>query len=454
MNILLIRPSRIKQAVTLGEIMFSEPIGLEIISAMLKDRHKVEILDMMAEQIDLETELKRFKPEVVGLTSLCIDVQAVLALAERVKKFNPGIVILAGGTQTYLDKEGFFDPSIDYVVERTTKTNVKDLIAHLENKGSIPAIEGIFSRTNGYEGMKGAGCNVYMHPDRSATKRYRQSYSYFGYKPCAIMGTSQGCSKKCNFCLRWRIEGPAEIYFPMDFIKEELLSIEEEAVMIFDNDFLHNGERIEAFCDMLETEGILKTFICYGCVESLLKNKTSVRRFVDLGLKAVLVGYETFSEKELEDYGKNSKIDEVFEAASFTKEIGLDVWASFIFHPDWDKNDFKAFRRFLKKADPEISTFSPLTPFPGLPMHTQYKERLVASKREYEKWSFGEVTIAPSRLSLRRYYYEIMKTHFYINLVRNKAGYLIGKFGYRTLARLLWGSVKAAFKYAGLMARA
>jgi len=34
MKILLVRPPRIKQAVTLGELMFCEPIGLEIVSAI------------------------------------------------------------------------------------------------------------------------------------------------------------------------------------------------------------------------------------------------------------------------------------------------------------------------------------------------------------------------------------------------------------------------------------
>lgn len=36
MKILLVRPGRRKQAITLGEFMFSEPIGLECVYTLLK----------------------------------------------------------------------------------------------------------------------------------------------------------------------------------------------------------------------------------------------------------------------------------------------------------------------------------------------------------------------------------------------------------------------------------
>jgi len=38
MTILLVRPPRIKQAITLSNFMFSEPIGLEMIYGALKEQ--------------------------------------------------------------------------------------------------------------------------------------------------------------------------------------------------------------------------------------------------------------------------------------------------------------------------------------------------------------------------------------------------------------------------------
>lgn len=451
MKVLLIRPPRIKQAITLGEFMYSEPIGLEMIYAMLEDNHDIEILDLMSEKINIEDKLKKFRPQVVGITSLCIDVNEVIKISKGVKEYDSEIITMVGGTQTFLNSKAFFVDSIDHVMKYTNTRNIKELFKYLIQGENPPPINGICSRCNRFETTKVHGINEYVHPNRRSTSKYRNNYSYFGYRPCAIMGTSQGCSQKCKFCLRWRIEGPHEKYFSMDFIKREIKDILEENIMIFDNDFLHNGDRIKEFCDMLEKENIKKNFICYGSVKSILENKKVIKRFKGLGLSAVLVGYETFKEEELRDYDKKSSVEENIKASLFLKEIGLDAWASFMLHPDWNVKDFKKFRRYLKALDPEISSFSPLTPFPNLPLYKQYKDRMIVDKKDYEKWSFGQVTIEPLNMSIRRYYYEILKTNLYVNLFSNNIGYMTKKFGVLTIFRLFKGSIKVFMRYIGLM---
>ncbi len=451
MKVLLIRPARIKQAITLGEFMYSEPIGLEMLYTMLGDSHEVEILDLMSEDINIEDKLRDFRPQVVGITSLCIDVYALRALAETVKAYDSNIITMAGGTQTFLNSEAFFIDTIDHVLRYTTTENINELFHYLEKEIDPPMIDGIHSRVNEFQTTKVYGVNQYVHPNRESTAKYRGKYSYFGYKPCAIMGTSQGCSQRCSFCLRWRIEGHREKNLPMNFVKQDILNIRENNIMIFDNDFLHDGDRIAEFCDMLQEENIHKRFICYGSVKSILKNKEEINRFKDLGLEAILVGYETFKEEELEGYEKNSTIGDNIEASIFLKKIGVDVWASFMLHPDWSTEDFRTFRRYLKILNPEISSFSPLTPFPNLPLYKEYQYRLLVEKEDYEKWSFGEVTIRPSQMSLRTYYYEILKTNLYVNLFRNSVLYNTKKFGFMTITRLFWGSFKVFIRYIKLM---
>ncbi len=451
MKILLLRTARIKQAITLGEFMYSEPIGLEMVYTMLEEKHQIEIIDLMSEDIDLQDKLKDYQPQVVGITSLCIDVLAVRNAAETVKRYNPNIITVVGGTQAFLDSEAFFTASIDHVMKYTTTENINQLYDYLELGENPPMIDGICSKVNGFETTSQWGVNEYVHPNRQSTTKYRKNYSYFGYQPAAIMGTAQGCSKVCKFCLRWRMEGATENYFPMDFVKEEIRSIKEEHIMIFDNDFLHNGERLKELCDFLESEKINKNFICYASVNGILKNKEVIKRFKKLGLSTVLVGYETFKEEELKNYEKKSSLQDNYETSRYLKETGIDVWASFMLNPDWSIMDFKSFRRYLKTLNSEISTFSPLTPFPNLPLYNEYKDRIIVKKEDYEKWSFGQVTIMPSKMTLRRYYYEILKTNFYINLFGNDISYIIKRFGWLTIFKLGKGSIKLLGKYVKLM---
>ena len=468
LKILLVRPPRIKQAVTLGEFMFAEPIGLEIVYTILKDKYQVKILDLMAIDEDYKEVLNSYKPHIVGITSLCIDVNMVLNFAKKTKEFNPEIITFAGGTQAYLDPEAFYSEYIDHVFKFTTRSNLLQLIDSIENSSrllinylkysnvysTIPLIDGIHSKVNGYKSTNKFGKNQCIAPDRTSTARYRHLYSYLGFRPCAIMQTSLGCSKNCDFCLRWRIEGHKEEDIAMIEVIDQIKSIKEPSIMIYDNDFLNNKDRLEEFCDLLEVNEIKKNFICYASVKSIISHPDTVKRVVKNGLRAVLVGYETFNQQELINYSKKSSVEDSFVASKILKEIGLDCWASFIMHPDWDAADFKSFRKYIKDLNPEISTFSPLTPFPNLPMYEEYKDRLLFSKNDYESWSFGKVGIKPSKLTLKKYYYEMLKTILYINLVTNSASYMRKRFGISTIARLGKGSMKVFFTYIRLMINA
>ncbi|MBF4694683.1 B12-binding domain-containing radical SAM protein [Fusibacter ferrireducens] len=454
MKILLVRPPRIKQAVTLSDFMFSEPIGLEMLYAVLERDHQVEILDMMCDPVPLKEKLSACSPRVVAITSLCIDVKAVIKIAQETRAYDDTIHIAVGGTQALLNPSSFFHDAIDYIFKFTTTQNITAFYTHLDQGTLEFEIPGILDRTQDYKGEALKGINEYILPNRKSTAKYRQHYSYFGYKPAAIMQVSQGCNKACMFCLRWRIEGREEVAFDKELIQQDLLNIEEDTIMFYDNDILGSETRIVQLLDLIESLNLNKNFIAYASVEGILSNISSLKRFKALGLKALLVGYETFNDQELNYYTKKSSTSDSEAVAKLLKTIGIDVWASFMAHPDWTKTDFKAFRKYVKKLSPQISSVSPLTPFPNLPLYKAYKERLLFGIDDYEKWSFGQVSIQPSNMSLRQYYYQMLVTNLYINLSLNQSTEMLNRFGFKSVYRLSMGSLKAFGKYIELMMRA
>jgi len=458
MRILLIRPPRPPKAITIGEFMFCEPLGLEAVYGVLREKHQVTILDMMAEQVDIGEYLQEQQPEAVGITALCIDVSNVLELARAVKAIDETIPVVAGGTQAQLMPRAFADPAIDYVMHQTTAAGLHGLFdalaasneARTNNTEKIP---GVLAVRKGIPENIRLQKNEYLVPERSSCEQYRSRYSYFGYKPCALLQTSQGCSTCCTFCLRWRIEGAKEAHQDMEVIFRQIREIREPSIMIIDNDFLCSGERLEQLCNFLEQEKIRKNFLCYGSVQSVLHNRESVHRFAKYGLRAVLVGYESFNPGELAGYQKKATVEDNLEAAGLLRRWGVDAWASFIFHPDWDHADFKAFRRYIRRLRPEISSLSPLTPFPGLPAFREFQDRLLFDVREYEQWSFGNISIRPSKMSLRAYYAEVLLTNLQVNFFMNNALYLVRRFGLRTLFRLTVGGTRLTLRYLAAMRR-
>lgn len=450
MRILLVRPPRIKQAITLSDFMFSEPLGLEIIYGALKEDHEVQIFDMMVETKSLRAKIKEFLPHLVGMTSLCIDVVKVLDLCREAKETDSRIITLVGGTQAYLNPEAFYDEGVDHIFEYTTKDNLKDFFASI-NKGDIHPIDGIRSRALAYKSTGLRGRNEYMLPDRGSTEKYREEYSYFGYKPAAIMEFGTGCQKVCDFCLRWRIEGAEEKLINLDLTKNDLRNIKEPTIMFIDNDFLCSDEKLNTFINLVKDLNLKKNYIMYGSVKGIIEYEKYLKVLHEIGLKALLVGYETFNDDELSKYHKSSSADDNIKAAVILRKYGIDVWASFMAHPDWDKKDFKSLRRYIKKLKPQITTISPLTPFPNLPMYRTLEDRLLYSMEDYEKWSFGQVMIKPSKISLREYYGELLKTNLYVNIFINKNTEMIKKYGLKNIYRVLKGSIKAVKKYKALM---
>ncbi len=450
MKVLLVRPPRIKQAITLSDFMFSEPLGLEMIYGVLKHEHELEIFDMMIETLSLSSKINEYKPQIVGITSLCIDVKMVLELCKESKTVDLNIITFVGGTQAYLNPEGFYNEYVDNIFEYTTKDNINKLFNSFNN-GEILLIDGIRSKALSYKSTGQKGRNEYMLPDRSSTDKYRHEYSYFGYRPAAIMEFGTGCEKVCDFCLRWRIEGVKEKLIDIELTKNDLANIQEPTIMFIDNDFFGSEEKITSFINIVKGLNLKKNYIMYGSVKGVILYEKYLVELSDIGLKALLVGYETFSDDELSLYHKKSSTDDNLKAAEILRKYKIDVWASFMAHPDWDKNNFKSLRKYIKKLKPQITSISPLTPFPNLPLYKEFEQRLLYKREDFEKWSFGQVMIKPSKISLKVYYYELLKTNLYVNIFTNNNTEMIKKFGIINIIRILKGSLKAVKKYINLM---
>ncbi len=67
---------------------------------------------------------------------------------------------------------------------------------------------------------------------------------------------------------------------------------------------------------------------------------------------------------------------------------------------------------------------------------------------------FGQVMIRPYNMTLKQYYFELLKTNLYVNIFVNNMHDLIQKFGVSSIIRLTIGSIKTFNKYVKLMLEA
>ena len=134
MRALLIRPWANKNVTSLKSFFVGEPLGILCVSTMLKELGiEVMFVDFMVkENGKLKDHLKKFNPDIVGITSLSTDVVNTVEVAREVKAYNSNIKVMVGGVQANCTPDAFFIPDIDFVFKSTTRENIKKLLEQLQ----------------------------------------------------------------------------------------------------------------------------------------------------------------------------------------------------------------------------------------------------------------------------------------------------------------------------------
>lgn len=441
MKALLVRPWVNKKITTVKNFLFGEPVGIECVSTVLKEAGiEVLLADFMVEKNgSLQKYLSEFRPDIVGITSQCTDVENVLLIAEATKKFNLEITVCVGGVQANCFPDSFFSSSVDYVFKSTTRSNIMQMAENVAAGNPPLLIEGVYSKSLNFVNNGTFCLNEYIVPDRQCTARYRSQYKYIGYQPCAVLQTAYGCRNRCTFCVRWKIEGDMLREVPIEEIADQIESLAEPYIMICDNDFLINDKRLRRFCELLEERNIRKGYMCYGSVNSILEKPHLMQRLHKNGLLAVIVGYEAFEDSRLSEYNKAATVSENMQATRILQQNGIACWGSFIVHPDWDKKDFDRLIQNIKDLKLELITFSPLVPHPLTPLYEQYRDRLIYSVEDYEKWNFGDVLIRPSKMPLRSYYLQVIRLALRVNANLHSVKYTLTTFPLKNTLRMVFG---------------
>ncbi len=440
MKVLLVRPDTSKKSISIRNFMFGEPLGIECVSTILKTlKHEVRFIDLMIDNISKYKKLLiKYKPDVVGITSGCTDIENVIKIAGITKCVDKNIKVIVGGVQCTMTPEAYFNKNIDYVFKSTTRDNYKKLMIQIKNNTN-EEIEGIYSRRRQYQVSLPSCQNEYVKPDRDLTINYRKHYNYVGYRPCALLQTSYGCRNHCKFCVRWRIEGPKLVEVPIKDVIKEIESIKEKYIKIVDNDFLINEKRVIEFLDLIEKKKIKKKYVCFGSANSILEKEHILKRFAKNGLRVVIIGIESCDDVKLKEWNKASTRDETYKAVMMLKKYGISVCGNVILDPDFKISDFKNIKNYHKKLKLEMCTFTPLIPHPLTPLYYKYKDRLIYDIDDYEKWNFGEVVVYPSNMSLSRFYFEMIKLTIPFNFNMVTVKYLFKEYPVKNIFKMLFG---------------
>jgi radical SAM superfamily enzyme YgiQ (UPF0313 family) len=360
----------------------SPPLGLAYLAAALQAAgDEVRVLDLVVypySETLLAQIVEEFKPGLVGLTAVTMNVDHALRLAGDVKRLAPETATVMGGPHVTFSARETLEacPALDGVVLGEGEQTLVELGRALESGNSLESVKGIAFRSE--QGIR-------FTPRRSSIRDLdglpmpaRNLLPLGRYRALGMpisMTTSRGCPHACIFCVgrrmvgaRVRFHSPARVVDEM----EQIARLGFHQINLADDLFTADHGRCAVVCDEILRRGLHVKWTSFARVDTV--SEDLLRRMKAAGCTAVSFGIESANSGILKTIRKGITLDQVVSAIDMCARAGVTPCASFILGlpgetPDTLRETLDFGQRLGDKG--LIYGFHFLAPFPG----TEVRER-------------------------------------------------------------------------------
>jgi anaerobic magnesium-protoporphyrin IX monomethyl ester cyclase len=372
-EVLLIQPSVPDRLLPYRkEIVLSPPIGLCYVAAtLLAHQFDVKMVDFAVRDPspeDIELEIHRQQPRILGITASTSTYNKALTIARKAKEIDSGTLTVIGGPHvTFTAQETLAHPEIDLVVRNEGEITMLELCElYLRGKGRLEFIEGVT-----YRGED----RIVSNPDRPMIRdldqlpfpaRHHEPLNL--YKIPGTLITSRGCPSRCIFCAAqamsggtYRVRSPGNVLAEIDEMKRRY---NPPFYFVADDAFTIFHSRTREICAGLKKMSV--RWICESRVNFV--NRELLREMADSGCFGIQFGVESGSQAILDSIRKGVAVDQVRKAVKWARELSLLTVCSFMFpHPGDTPETVSETKRFMLdlKAQGAVVALSGTAPFPG-----------------------------------------------------------------------------------------
>ena len=347
------------------------PIGLGYLSERLQ-QHGIEhqVLDMGL-GLSVNTvcaQLKAFQTDLIGVSMTSLFHRQVYALLHRIKQELPDIPLVVGGPHvSTLRRQVLADcAAIDYGVT----LEGDDTLLELCQGRAVETIPGLLYRAPAgaiaYTGDREFIGNLDQLPfpkyEKFALPRYVA-------REIGII-TSRGCPYSCTFCPVKTTIGRATRFRGVASLMEELAFWRARGyrdILILDDNFAMQQERVYALCDELERQGLTDfRFRCGNGIRADHVDEPLLRRMYAVGFRFLSFGVESANEAVLQAVKKGERLEQIERAIKAACDIGYDVTLFFIIGlPTETPESARHSLEFALKYPVFDAKFYNLIPFPN-----------------------------------------------------------------------------------------
>jgi len=360
------------------------PLGLGYLAAsLITNKYQVKILDCLSYGFGLDqiaTEVKSYRPDIVGITTMTHYIKSAVATAKLVKGLNPKIKIIGGGPHAHFDFTNLLQNyNFDYIVLGEGELTIIELVDQLsgKNKQPLKTIKGI-----AYKKQK----NIIKTPPRPLIQnldilpypaRDVVDFDYYIVdqllpKAIEIVG-SRGCSHRCAFCSSahfwqmWRARSPENIVAEMKYLSQKYPRA--KSFLFYDDNFTVNRKRVEQLCRLIIKAGLNRyQWNCQARADQV--DADLLKLMKQAGVSKINYGLESASTKIIRNIDKKLKVADIKKAVGLTKKFGIEALVyMMVGNPGESPATIKTSVEFIKKLKPTSSLWSVAQILPGTKLH-------------------------------------------------------------------------------------
>lgn len=411
MRVLLIKPETVG-IFSYTNLVEHEPLELEYLYTILTENgYEAHIYDRRHDLSSLKNKLKQIEPEIVCITGYITQQTLMIKITNRIKKYNPNIKVVVGGSNVEINYENYFDSKVDFIYHLSGLENFIKLINYISKKDEslkLDNILGIAYKQNGEWIVNKKTVETPEDlpiPNRDYFYKNKKLYRYLTFKPLALVKNSYSCKKSCSFCFCTNRNSGKYACRSVDSLVNEIKSLDVPCIHITDDDFLVDREYLQEFIKQIKENDIQKKYLIYGRADFIAKNEDIISELSKIGLSLVMVGLEATNNSELDSYNKHTTIDDNLECVRILSKYNIICAGLFIVHQDMTKQDFKDLYEWIKEKD-IVPTISIFTPMQGSRIYNEYKDKLITT--DVTKQDLFHCLLKPKHMSVgnftREYY--------------------------------------------------
>ncbi|GIT92434.1 anaerobic magnesium-protoporphyrin IX monomethyl ester [oxidative] cyclase [Jannaschia pagri] len=374
---------------------------------------EIHFIDAMTDNIsdeDLAQRMAEIAPDVVGVTAITPSIyraEDVLQVAQRVV---PNAVRVLGGVHaTFMYKQVLSEaPWVDVIVRGEGEEICTALMLAIRD-GRWPQdrrkIHGLAFWDGDQIVATQAASTVKdlskIKPDWSVLDWAKYIYIPLGTR-VAIPNLARGCPFTCSFCSQWKFWRDYRVRDPKDVVDEIEALVNDHGVGFFilaDEEPTINKKKFVAFCQELIDRDLPRR-VKWGIntrVTDIYRDRDLLSFYRKAGLVHVSLGTEAAAQMKLDQFNKETKVEENKEAIRLLRDADILVEAQFIVGLDNETPEtLEETYRMAWDWQPDLANWSMYTPWPFTPLFQDLKDQVEVF--DFSKYNFVTPIMKPAAM--------------------------------------------------------